>query len=241
MRILWLILTIFLVSTDLTKAQVGYGVEGGIGMATMKFAPLLRPVQYTSGNATPIAGGKLGALIDIPMNKHLSFQSGAYLSRKGAVRSFSYYKNDSFNESVNQTLYINYFDLPLTVLYKTGMQGKGRFIAGIGATLSYIIGGKNMLHDHQVYNDTLSDINGTYKISIGNTIKGFDVGLHLTAGYELPTGLFFHAWYTAGSTDIGVGTEIDKNRTWGVSAGYIFGKGRNINKEAEDLIDKETN
>jgi len=66
----------------------------------------------------------------------------------------------------------------------------------------------------------------------------FDIGLNLTAGYELATGLFFRAYYTTGVTDIGLGTEVDKNRVWGAGAGYIFGKGRNINKETDDLIDK---
>jgi len=239
MKIIQLLIVILL-SAGISFAQLGYGVEGGIGMASMRFAPLLSPIHYTAGNASPIFSGKVGFLADVPMNKHIYFQSGLYFSRKGAVRSFSYYANDSFNESVNQTLNINYFDVPLTVMYKSGMLGKGRFTAGIGAVLSYIAGGKNKLHDHQVFNDTLSDTNDTYNISVGNTLKGFDIGVNLTAGYELPTGLFFRTYYVAGTKDIGPGTEIDKNRMWGISAGYIFGKGRNINKEADDLIDKTT-
>src|SRR6185437_4035872 len=108
--------------------------------------------------------------------KHLSFQSGISFARKGAVRSFSYYKNDSFNEAVHQTLNINYADLPLMVFWKSGIQGKGRIIAGIGATLSYIIGGRNLLQDHSVYNDTLSNTSDNLPITVGTTIKGFDIG-----------------------------------------------------------------
>ncbi len=228
---------ILLLASSGVTAQVGFGPMLGIGVATMKFAPSLDPIHYTAGTASPILGGMVGGVLDVPMNKHLSFQSGIGLSRKGAVRSFSYYYNDSFNESVHQVLHIAYADVPLMVFYKTGVQGQGRFTAGIGATLSYIVGGRNLLQDHSVVNDTLTNTSDNVKIMTGATILGFDVGLTVVAGYELPTGLFFRAYYTDGNKDIGTGTEIDKNRAFGITAGYIFGKGRNINKEASDLID----
>jgi hypothetical protein len=221
-------------------AQIGFGPEAGIGMATMKFAPPLTPVAFTAASISPILGGHIGALVDIPLNKSIYFQAGLSVSRDGAVRAFSYYHNDSFNESVHQTLYINYFNLPLTVLYKSGMQGKGRFIAGIGATLAYIAGGRNELQDHQVFNDTPYTNNGTSMIVAGQTLAGFNIGLNLCAGYELGTGLFFRGYYNVGVKDIGLGTEIDKTRSLGISAGYFFGKGRDINKEKDDLIDKST-
>ena len=139
---------------------------------------------------------------------------------------------------MHQTLNINYFALPVGVVYKTGVQGKGRFIAGLGATPSYIIGGRNLLRDNQVFKDTPTISNTNDKIIADKTLHGFDIGVTLTAGYELPTGLFFRVYYTAGVNDIGIHTEIVKNRMFGISAGFTFGKGRNINKEADDLIDK---
>ncbi len=62
----------------------------------------------------------------------------------------------------------------------------------------------------------------------------------LCAGYEMSNGLFFRGYYTVGVKDLGLGTEIDKTRALGVSAGYFLGKGRDINKEKDDLIDKST-
>jgi hypothetical protein len=204
----------------------------------MKFAPPTAPILYTAASTGALASGKLGAFMDMPLNKHIYFQAGLFVSRKGAVRSFSYYTSDSFNESIHQTLSIYYTDVPLSVVYKSGMQGKGRFIAGIGATLSYVIGGKNKLNDYQVYKDTVYSSNTDGKIIPGTDIRGFDIGMSLSAGYELPSGLLFRAYYTLGVSDIGLGTEVDKNRIWGISAGYFLGKKRNINKEADDLIDK---
>ncbi len=240
MRPLFFLCALFISSFSSVYGQVGYGPEIGVGMSTMHFAPPTAPILYTSASVSSIFSGKIGGLIDVALNKHAYFQAGLNFSRKGATRDFSYYKNDSFNEQVHQTLILNYFDLPLSVVYKSGMQGKGRFIVGIGATPSYIVGGSNKLRDHQVFRDTLTNTNDNLKIAVGQTVGGFDIGVNLSAGYELPTGLFLRAYYTVGVNDIGTGTEIDKNRMWGIAAGYIFGKGRNIRKETDDLIDKSS-
>ena len=240
MRSVHLLFILFFAVALPAHAQVGFGPEVGGGISSMHFAPPLYPIAYTAASTNNIASGKVGGLVDIPMNKHFYFQAGVSLSRKGAVRSFSYYKNDSFNESVNQTLYLNYLDVPVNVLYKAGVQGRGRFFVGIGATASYLMGGRNKLYDHQVYNDTLTITNDNTRVIAGTTVGGFDIAVNITSGYELPTGLFFRTYYTIGVNDIGMGTEVDKNRMWGIAAGYLFGKGRNVNKDPDDLIDKST-
>ena len=76
------------VFTSFIHAQVGYGPELGIGMSTTRFAPPTYPIPYTSASVSPVLSGRVGGLIDIPLNKHTYFQAGLYLSRKGAVRSF---------------------------------------------------------------------------------------------------------------------------------------------------------
>ena len=235
MRYLHILVTVFILLPGVASAQTGFGPEIGMGISNMHFAPAL---GFTAASTSGIGSGKMGVLIDKPLNRHVYFQAGVGFSLKGAKREFSYYTNDSFSEAVNQTLHIYYFDLPLNVIWKSGRQGRGRMIAGIGATPSYIIAGKNKLHDNFVSEGvrTVTDDNGN--ISVGKTVKGFDIGLNITAGYELATGLFFRAFYTTGVSDIGPGTEIDKNRMFGLSAGYLFGKGRNANKDTDGLIDK---
>jgi len=238
MRRYFFLSALFLIITRPAYAQFGYGAEIGIGMSSMHFAPQTAPILYTSASSSPIFSGKLGGLIDLPLQTHVYFQAGLSFSRRGAVRSFSYNTNDSNNEFVHQTLYINYFDLPVNVLFKSGKQGKTRFIAGLGATASYIIGGRNILRDSVMYAGVSTITNDNLKISVGSTVNGFDIGVNVSAGCELPTGLFFRAYYTAGVSDIGIGTEVDKTRIWGIAAGYFLGKGRNINNEADELIDK---
>lgn len=235
-KALFIVLLAFTAGSSL--AQVGFGIEGGMGMATMRFAPSLYPIRYTSGEASAIVGYKVGAFIDVPMQKRIYFQTGLFFARKGAEKKFGYYFNDSFNTSVNQGVYLHYIDLPIQVLFKSGQQGKGRFTLGLGANLAYAVGGHSDIKEHLVYNDTPYVLTDYSNVRDGNVVRNFEIGVHLTAGYELPTGLFVRGYYTAGITDIGLDSEILKNRALGLSVGFIFGKGRNINKET-DLIDKE--
>ena len=217
------------------SAQMGYGPEAGIGMSNMHFAPA---EGFTSASTSPQASGKIGGIIDYGLNRKAYLQTGLYFSRKGQSRSFSFDKSDSLNEYVDQKLTINYIDLPVNLLYKTGIQGKGRFSLGVGVTASYIIGGRNKMQAYGKSNDTPYTVNNNTRIVKGNPLAMFDLGVNLVGGYEFPTGLFIRAYYTAGIKDIGLGSESDKNRIWGLSAGYFFGKGRNINKDIDDLIDK---
>ena len=237
MKHLSFILTL-LFYTNCLLAQPGFGPEVGIGMSSMHFAP---PLGFTSASTGSIFSARIGGIVDFSLSKKIYFQPGIFLSRKGQSRDFSFYIGDSLNASAQQTLTIGYIDVPVNLVYKTGMQGKGRVIFGLGVTPSYIITGRNKLHDQGVSNGTPFNNNTNTPIIYRNPVAMFDIGVNVIAGYELPTGLFFRAYYTAGIRDIGLGSEIDKNRMWGISAGYLFGKGRNINKEAGDLIDKSTN
>jgi hypothetical protein len=217
------------------NAQVGFGPEAGVGASNMQFVPA---PGFTKTLTEPILSWKLGGVVDLHPGKNIYVQSGLYFFRKGHSRNYSYYDNDSFNEAIKQSLNINYLELPITVLYKTGAQGKGRVFLGLGAAVSYILGGRDKVHAEGKYEGIPFSVNPNTQIVADKTLKAFDVGVNFTAGYELPTGLFFRANYVLGAKDIGMNYETDKNKVWTVSAGYFFGKGRNINKDADDLIDK---
>lgn len=230
-----LLISVLLLFALRVIAQPGFGPEIGLGMSSMRFAP---EFGFTSASTSSIFSGKIGGIGDFCLSKHLYVQTGIFVSIKGQSREFSFFHSDSLNEAVNQTLSIYYADVPITVVFKTGIQGKGRVIIGLGLTPSYILGGINQLHLQGSTNDTPYNYNIKNPITNGKPVSMFDIGLNIIGGYELPTGLFFKAYYTAGVRDIGLGGEIDKNRMWGISAGYIFGKGRNIKKEIDDLIDR---
>jgi hypothetical protein len=230
-----LLISLLLINTTLLSAQIGFGPEAGIGMSTMHFSPVR---GFTNSSGSTIFSWRAGAIVDVKLNKHIFLQSGLRFAAKGQNRNFSFYVNDTLNEAVQQTLTLNYIELPVTIIYKTGQQGKGRFFAGLGSTPSYLVGGRNKVQAHGKYNNTAFTTSFNRKIVAGNPVAQFDIGLDISAGYELPTGLFFKAYYTVGMHDIGLNDEIDKNRMWGIAAGYFFGKERNINREADDLIDR---
>ncbi len=50
------LLASFTLIAAMAKAQIGFGPEVGIGMATMKFAPPLTPIAYTAASVSPVLG-----------------------------------------------------------------------------------------------------------------------------------------------------------------------------------------
>jgi Outer membrane protein beta-barrel domain len=236
----YLILSVlFLLSGYYATAQISFAPEAGIGMSSMHFAPQTEPIPYTSASTQALASAKIGVAMDVPMHDNrekLYFQSGLFLAGKGQTRTFSYHYSDTFNDRVHQTVTLNYLDLPFNVCYKTKAPGFNRIIFGIGVDFSYLLFGKNKIDDKGVYNDTAYGYNANRAIQVGTDFRGFDIGINFLAGYELASGLFLRAYYTASFTDIGLDTEIDKNRIWGISAGLYLHKKKD--KEAEQLIEK---
>jgi len=228
---------VLLLSCLALRAQSGFGPEVGIGMSSMHFAPAF---GFTSASGSPVFSWRAGGNTDFELNKHIYLQAGLFCAQKGQNREFSFYTNDTLNASFHQTLTLYYAELPVSVLYKSGMQGKSRFFAGLGSVASYIIGGNNHIKKETSFNGNSTTVTHDYNVTYGNPVAMFDIGMALSAGFEAPTGFYIKLYYTVGMKDIGLGGEIDKNRMWGVGAGYLFGRGRNINKEKDELIDNTT-
>lgn len=217
------------------SAQLGFGPEAGIGKSNMRFVP---DNAFNLASTKSIVAGRIGAMIDAPFNRHIYFQSGLFYSFKGHRRLYSFYQSDSLYDTEERSLRLGYLDLPLSIVFKTNEQGKSRFFLGVGGTFSYQVSGTSVFHAQGKYNDTAYVVDAT--TGTDGLLRKFDLAATFFAGYELPTGLFIKAYYISGVKDLGMTTEISKNRMWGIGAGYIFGKGRNINKDADDLIDKST-
>ena len=229
-----ILMLFFCLGTLSCRAQLGYGPELQFGIAGMHFQP---NELYTSASTSYIPGFAAGGNIDIPITGHVSFQPGLLFSRKGDNRTFSYSFSDSLHESVTQKLGLAYLEVPVCVTLKTGIQGTGRFTFTIGVKPGYMVYGNNTIHATGVYAGIPFDTTTHTTFSNGNTLHSFDIALVLAAGYELPTGWYFRLSYAPGVNDIGLGGEVDKNRTLSATCGRSFGKQRNIKKEIDDLID----
>lgn len=201
----------------------------------MRFAP---DMGFTEASKKAAFSFRVGGVVDLPLNRKIYLQSGLLLSKKGHQRSFSFYVSDSLHESVEQTLNLYYFELPLNLCFKTQSQGKGRFTLGAGATFSNIAFGRNKLDATGASNGVTFNTHIDESVSDGRPLKGFDASVNAFMGYELPNGLAFKVYYTSGLNDLGLGTEIDKHRIGGIATTWYFGKGRNINQEKNDLIER---
>lgn len=214
--------------------QTGFGPEAGLGICYMHLVP---PLPFQQASEVTRVSLRLGGTADLALNKRIYVQAGLFYSLKGGNNYYSFYLSDSNREAYSRVLDIGYLEMPVNVVYKTGMQGKGRFFAGLGASPAYIVSGNGTWQWSGVNGGVPFSGSGKENLANGKMLLLFDIGMNVTAGYELPSGWYVRALFTSGVKDIGNAGETDKNRVWTVSAGYYFGKGRNINQEADDLID----
>lgn len=217
------------------SAQPGFGPEAGLGVAYMHFVPRM---PYVTSTRSPVFSGRIGGTADLALHKHIYFQPGLFASLKGDSRSYSFYYTDSTNETIHDKVALGYLDAPINIVYKTGVQGAGRFFFGVGVTFSYLITGSINRGYQGRINGVAENYSQAWHIN-DSDFRRFDVGVSVTTGYELPNGLYFRAYFISGSNNAGTSGEVDKNRIAGAGAGYFFGKRRStIKKEDDDLIAK---
>jgi Outer membrane protein beta-barrel domain len=166
-----------------------------------------------------IAAYHLGLNVMIPVATDFYFQPGLLFSVKGGKQ-----QNDSFGNTVK----IGYIEVPLNFVYSATL-GSGKFILGFGPYLAYGITGS-----HTSKSDVKSDLIFSNTSNSGNpdnmsTLKRFDAGGNIFAGYELKGGLFFQLNTQLGMLKINPEysnfsddkTEL-KNTGFGVSLGFRF-------------------
>ena len=190
---------------------------------------VLGGVNFQNLNGTDRKGVKLenkmitayhvGLNVMIPVASEFYFQPGLVYSVKGAKQ-----QNDSFGNAVK----VGYLEMPLNFVYSAAL-GSGKFILGFGPYLAYGITGK-----HISKSDVKSDIIFSNSSNSGNpdnmsTLKRFDAGGNIFAGYELKNGLFFQLNTQLGMLKINPeysnfsdDKTILKNTGFGVSMGFRF-------------------
>jgi hypothetical protein len=205
-------------------AQVGYAPEIGANFSNMQFTP---PYYFQAASTQGLTRPRIGGIIDLDMGTHIYIQPGIFFSGKGAKRNLSYAYHDT-SEAINETLALNYLEIPINVLYKTGHQGDNRFFFGLGVDFEQLLGGKDKIN---AILDTGTGqtfpLNITDKVS--DAVESFDIGMNFIVGFEFSMGVYIKASYTLGVKDISLDSaegEVDKNYSASLSAGYFFGKNR---------------
>lgn len=198
-----------------TKAQVKFGVKGGLNIATQV------PILYggINGEIAKVNGKSIRSFIgsffsDINLTKKLVLRPEAGFSGEGFLRKeiSDFQGNILYDE---RTYKLKYLNLPVHLLYTPTFHG-GSFYVGCGPFASVLLGGK-------VQNQV-----GEAKIKIGNRstddFKRFDAGINGTAGIKLKQGLLFGSSYKWGVLDVTPYylSANNKNRVLSFFVGYNF-------------------
>ncbi len=211
-RILTILLTLAVAMPFAAGQKTSFGILGGINFQNLngkdsdgdKLENKIKP------------GFHAGFNVQIPVVSDFYFQPGLLFTTKGCKN-----KEDNPDMKIN----ISYLELPLNFVYKP-LVGKGHFMLGFGPYLGLGISGKvksgNDSEDIEFKNKVDSPVTTL-------TLRPFDAGANIFAGYELPGGLFFQLNTQLGLLNIQpeytgiVDNESSfKNTGFSLSAGFRF-------------------
>jgi hypothetical protein len=217
-----LVITLAMVFSLISKAQVSYGIRAGISQQNLD-------CKWPNGDDMKFdlkTGFHVGATAEIHMASDLYIQPGVLFSTKGArLKNIFHAKEIKIN--------ISYIEVPVNFLYKPAL-GPGKLLMGVGPYLALAIGGHVKRDDQNgkvkikneitnlAWNDAWYDAN--------YYLKRFDVGGNLLFGYEFTNKIAVQLNAQLGLADIapkmdsggGIDKTQAKNIGFGISVGYRF-------------------
>jgi len=221
------------------SAQTRFGIEGGVNLNNL--------ADHYEGETTSNqikVGFHAGVLADIGISDHFSVAPALRYSMKGGQEERNYNIVGAAVEEKNKLSY-HYLELPVNIVYKTGMQGEGRFMIGAGPYIAYMVNAQNKYkRTIETENNPENEVgNGSQSLSIGNDpddyVQGLDYGAQAFVGYQFPKNLFLKVGSQVGFADTrrssiaspsgnpGTATAGDfgqKNYNFFFTLGYMFGK-----------------
>jgi len=222
------------------RAQVKIGPEAGVNFGMQRS---VQPVD-SSGNSSQNSILKVGALaginVDIKVLKRCYIQTGLLYT----------YDNIKFKEEVDFTAAglgtaylqrstnLHYIKLPLYLMYKSGYEGSGRFMAGAGPYIAYAFLANQSVAEPYTLTDSTGQaqkigyIKTSRQLKLGNDaardqLKAWDYGVNACIGYESNIGLFFRGNFSWGFQNLVPGGDAShKLNNWGmgISIGYNIGR-----------------
>lgn len=216
-------------------AQMKIGVEAGINANN-----LADQYQNETVSNQIKMGFHGGVVADFGLGESFSISPALRYSMKGGQEQRHY--NTTYNglpaavEEKNKLSY-HYIELPVNLIYKTGVEGSGRFLIGAGPYIAMMVNAQNKQKQtiHQIINgemkDTENDANRSLKIGDdpGDEIKALDYGGQAFVGYQLPMGVFVKGGAQVGLANTQFSTPVQelkqKNYNFFLTLGYFFGGG----------------
>lgn len=189
------------------KARVG--LSGGISLAKI--------TGKTDGEDfnTEYKSGLMGGMIlDVPLNKRVSFQPGVYYIQKGWTDKRPY---PGLIEKSYTAL--RYAETQLNFVYNAS--GKNNIYVGAGPSVSFNLPSKSVTEIDGVKSETSI----TFGKLIANDLKGIDYGANFLAGFRFSSGVFITVNYNMGIRDLTPiktdGFKINSSYI-GIQLGYLF-------------------
>lgn len=229
---------VFALSTN-AYSQIKIGPEAGVNFAMQaKSRASDSVITNESRNSNLKVGALAGINIDIKVLKNLYVQSGILYA----------YDNIKFKNDVDYTAEglgvaqketqdkIHYFKIPVYVMYKSGFEGSGRFIAGIGPYVGYAFLGNRSIAKPELINDSAGNpvsyatVKSYDELSLGNDatddLRNWDYGMNACIGYEANVGMYFRGSFNYGFQNLlpaGGDSRSLKNWGFGVTVGFNIG------------------
>lgn len=225
-----LILFALLIVSISSEAQIKVGPEAGVYIGSIS-----RSVQGFSVNNSVRPGLRAGLNADFAINDNFSIQPGLFYTGRSTKSTL-----DFFVISIEQSLSVNYLELPVNFVYKAGSPDKGRIFIGVGPYIGYALGGKTktdipnslflqgFINDPSLLGLLTEDRNINVGVDTTDDVRPIDIGANISIGYEFPFGLFFRGQVGMGFMNTAPLDEFVTQQNWGsaITIGYLFNTAR---------------
>ncbi|SEG17699.1 MULTISPECIES: porin family protein [Parabacteroides] len=191
-----LLIALFALTVVPAKAQVKFGIKGGVNISSVHFNKDIL-------NSSNVTGFQVGPMIEAMMPMFgMGIDAAVLYSQKGV---------DASNSINSKSLKTDYLDIPVNLKWKFGLPIVKVYLAA-GPYIGFRVGGDKIW-------DIPGQIDGELKA------KNFNAGLNFGAGVELIKHLQVGFNYGLGLTDDFSASKVDlkaKNRGWSVTAAILF-------------------
>jgi hypothetical protein len=216
MRKIFFVSTFLFLIVNFGSAQsTRFGIYAGPVASNM-----FQKVGGVKHNTSYVLGATMGILLDVPMQKHGSFQPGLNYVGKNSKDEFI-----ELGKTINTETNISYIELPLNVLFKIPA-GPGSFTFGGGVSAAMALSGKKTT---TVGAGTSEEKDLSFGDETTDDFGKYDFGINALAGYESKRGFFATFNYNYGINRLFVGGDPkDKlyNRYLALRVGFLIGGGK---------------
>ena len=212
-KTLFLTTLIILIVNFVSAQSTRFGFYAGPVAANM-----FQKVGGVKHNSDYVMGATIGILLDVPMQKHGSFQPGLNYVGKNSKDEF-----EQGGQTIKTKTILSYVELPLNVLFRLPGGGGGNFTLGAGVAPAIALDGVRTTTDAS---NNKEDKDLSFGDGTSDDFGKYDFGINALAGYEFKNGFFVTLNYNYGINRLFVGGDPkDKlyNRYLALRAGFLIG------------------